>query len=77
MQSTTSNKRSYRTNGLVQDELAALLDSGVASIIEGFLDALSPQQTRDYLLEHWKQAHDDGLMYDHGADSHLRFSDGS
>ena len=48
----------------MQNELAHLVDSGVTSVIEAYIDALTPQQMKDYLLSHWKQNADDGILFD-------------
>ena len=49
---------------IMQNELAHLVDSGVTSVIEAYIDALTPQQMKDYLLSHWKQNADDGILFD-------------
>ena len=48
----------------MQNELAHLVDSGVTSVIEAYIDALTPQQMKYYLLSHWKQNADDGILFD-------------
>jgi hypothetical protein len=52
------------SNAAIQQALAHLVDSGVTSVIEAYIDALTPQQMKDYLLSHWKQNADDGILFD-------------
>jgi hypothetical protein len=47
----------------MQDELAYLVDSGVSSVIEAYIDAMTPQQVKDYLLSHWKENADNGILF--------------
>jgi len=47
----------------MQDELAALVDSGISSVIEAYIDALAPQQVKDYLMSHWKENADNGVLF--------------
>ena len=47
----------------MQDELAYLVDSGVLSVIEAYIDEMTPQQVKDYLVSHWKENADNGTLF--------------